>query len=150
MHNPERASVLNQKENRNHVMSVNVMRAAVCVAGIALLFCVTACKELVADIEEDFSYWASEPIITGFRAASAVQPSDEGFQCVPSASDVELTLTVRNPKKFSFIMPDSSGAPTDIVTFGSDVYDSSRTNPPVYGTDYTLEQSAQDSLKLTV
>ena len=119
------------------------------VAFIAALLTITACKALFSDIEEDFSYWASEPIITGFRAASAVQPSDEGFQCVPSASDVELNLTVRNPKKFSFIMPDSSGAPTDIVTFGSDVHDSSRTNPPVYGTDYTLEQSAQDSLKLT-
>ncbi|MBC6713937.1 right-handed parallel beta-helix repeat-containing protein [Treponema sp. Marseille-Q3903] len=119
------------------------------VAFIAALLTITACKALFSDIEEDFSYWASEPIITGFRAASAVQPSDEGFQCVPSASDVELTLTVRNPKKFSFIMPDSLGAPTDIVTFGSDVHDSSKTNPPVYGTDYTLEQSAQDSLKLT-
>ena len=119
------------------------------VAFIAALLTITACKSLFSDIEEDFSYWASEPIITGFRAASAVQPSDEGFQCVPSASDVELNLTVRNPKKFSFIMPDSSGAPTDIVTFGSDVHDSSGTNPPLLGTDYTLEQSAQDSLKLT-
>ena len=119
------------------------------VAFIAALLTITACKALFSDIEEDFSYWASEPIITGFRAASAVQPSDEGFQCVPSASDVELTLTVRNPKKFSFIMPDSSGAPTDIVTFGSDVHDSSKTNPPLLGTDYTLEQSALDTLKLT-
>ena len=119
------------------------------VAFIAALLTITACKALFSDIEEDFSYWASEPIITGFRTASAVQPSDEGFQCVPSASDVELTLTVRNPKKFSFIMPDSSGAPADIVTFGSDVHDSSGTNPPLLGTDYTLEQSAQDTLKLT-
>ena len=105
------------------------------VAFIAALLTITACTALFSDIEEDFSYWASEPIITGFRTASAVQPSDEGFQCVPSASDVELTLTVRNPKKFSFIMPDSSGAPTDIVTFGSDVHDSSGTNPPLLGTD---------------
>ena len=125
------------------------MRVAVCVAGIALLFCVTACKELFADIEEDFSYWASEPTITGFRAASPAQTSPAGVQCVPSANDVTLTLTVRNPKKFSFVMPGSSGAPTDIVTFGSDVHDSLGTNPPLLGTDYTLEQSALDTLKLT-
>ena len=34
----------------------NFIRAAVCAAGIALLFGMTACKELFADIEEDFSY----------------------------------------------------------------------------------------------
>ena len=149
MHNPERASVLNQKEHRNHVMSGNVMRVAVCVAGIALLFCVTACKELFADIEEDFSYWASEPAVTGFTIASPVQTSPAGVHCVPSANDVTLTLTVRNPKKISFVMPDSSGAPADIVTFESGIQDASGTNPPVPGTDYTLGQSAHNTLTLT-
>ena len=56
----------------------NFIRAAVCAAGIALLFGMTACKELLADIEEDFSYWASEPVITGFRAASPVQMNAAG------------------------------------------------------------------------
>ena len=56
----------------------NFIRAAVCAAGIALLFGVTACKELFADIEEDFSYWVSEPVITGFRSASSVQMNAAG------------------------------------------------------------------------
>lgn len=149
MHNPEMASVLNQKENRNHVMSGNVMRAAVCVAGIALLFCVTACKALFSDIEEDFSYWASESAVTGFTIASPVRTSPAGVQCVPSADDAVITLTVRNPKKFSFVMPDSSGAPADIVTFESGIHDALGTNPPVPGTDYTLGQSAHNTLTLT-
>ena len=124
------------------------MRTAVCAAGIALLFSVTACKELLADIEEDFSYWASEPVITGFRSASPAQTSPAGVQCVPSASDAVITLTVRNPKNFSFIMP-GTGAPADIVRFASGIHDASGTKAPEAGTDYTLSQSGQSTLTLT-
>ena len=125
------------------------MRTAVCAAGIALLFSVTACKELFADIEEDFSYWASEPIITNFRAASPGHTNAAGVQCVPSATDAVFTLTVHNPKNFSFIMPGSSGAPSDIVTFADGVHDSAGTNPPEAGADYTLVQNSRDTLTLT-
>ena len=139
---------MNLKENRNRVIRKNIMRTAVCAAGIALLFSVTACKELLADIEEDFSYWASEPVITGFRSASPAQTSPAGVQCVPSATDAVITLTVRNPKNFSFIMP-GTGAPTDIVRFGSGVHDITGTNPPEAGVDYTLVQNSRDTLTLT-
>lgn len=125
------------------------MRAAVCAAGIALLLSVTACKELFADIEEDFSYWASEPAITAFRAVSPVQTSPAGVQCVSSTVDAVFTLTVHNPKNFLFVMPGSSGAPADIVSFGSGIHDSSGTNPPVVGADYTLVQNSRDTLTLT-
>nr|WP_180486949.1 right-handed parallel beta-helix repeat-containing protein [Treponema socranskii] len=127
----------------------NFIRAAVCAAGIALLFGVTACKELFADIEEDFSYWVSEPVITGFRAASPVQMNAAGVQCVPSASPAVLIFTVRNPKNFSFIMPGMPGSPTDIISFGSGIHDSSGTNPPAVTADYTLVQSARDTFTLT-
>ena len=115
----------------------------------ALLFSVTACKELFTNIEEDFSYWASESVITGFRAASAVQTSPAGVQCVPSASDAVITLTVRNPKNFLFVMPGDAGAPPDIVSFGSNIHDSSGTNSPAVTADYTLVQSDRDTLTLT-
>ena len=124
------------------------MRAAVCAAGVALLLGVTACKELFANIEEDFSYWASEPVITNFRAASPAQTSPAGVQCVPSATDAVITLTVRNPKNFSFIMP-GTGAPADIVRFASGIHDASGTKAPEAGTDYTLSQSGQSTLTLT-
>ncbi|QTQ14368.1 InlB B-repeat-containing protein [Treponema parvum] len=118
-------------------------------ASIALLLSVTACKELFADIEEDFSYWASEPIITNFRAASPASVSAAGVQCVPSSHNAVLTLTVHNPRNFSFVMPGSSGAPSDIVTFASNVHDASGINPPEAGADYTLVQSGQNTLTLT-
>lgn len=117
-------------------------------ASVAALFAITACKELFANIEEDFSYWASEPVITGFTAASSAQTSPAGVQCVPSATDAVITLTVRNPKNFSFVMPGTS-APADIVRFASSIHDASGTKAPEAGTDYTLSQSGQSTLTLT-
>lgn len=117
-------------------------------ASVAALFAITACKELFANIEEDFSYWASEPVITGFTAASSAQTSPAGVQCVPSATDAVITLTVRNPKNFSFVMP-GTGAPADIVRFASGIHDASGTKAPEAGTDYTLLQSGQSTLTLT-
>ena len=119
------------------------------VASAAALLTITACKELFADIEEDFSYWASEPVITNFRAASPVQTSAAGVQCASSASDAVFTLTVRNPKNFTFIMPGTPGSPSDIVTFGSGIHDASGTKAPEAGVDYTLVQSNRDTLTLT-
>ena len=117
-------------------------------ASVAALFAITACKELFANIEEDFSYWASEPVITGFTAAASAQTSPAGVQCVPSATDAVITLTVRNPKNFSFVMP-GTGAPADIVRFASGIHDASGTKAPEAGTDYTLSQSGQSTLTLT-
>ena len=121
----------------------------IAIASAAALLTITACKELFADIEEDFSYWASEPVITGFRSASPASVNAAGVQCVPSASPAVLTFTVRNPKNFSFIMPDTPGSPSDIISFGSGIHDSSGTNPPAFTADYTLVQSDRDTLTLT-
>ncbi|MBC6718954.1 right-handed parallel beta-helix repeat-containing protein [Treponema sp. Marseille-Q4130] len=121
-----------------------------CAVSAAALLAITGCKELFADIEEDFSYWASEPTITGFRAASPAQTSPAGVQCVPSASDAVITLTVRNPKNFSFIMPNDPGAPADIVMFGDDKVKGSGGAKPIYGTDYTLAPTSDGkALRLT-
>ena len=130
----------------------NFICAALCAAGIALcavgiVLSVSACKQFTSSIEEDFSYWTSEPVITSFRAASDVPTNAAGVHCVPSASDAVLTLTVRNPKNFTFIMP-GTGAPSDIVTFGSGIHDAAGTNPPEAGVDYTLVKSDRDTLTL--
>ncbi len=118
-------------------------------ASLAALLAITACKQFLADMDEELGYWASEPVITGFRAASPAQTSPAGVQCVPSATDAVITLTVRNPKNFLFVMPGDAGAPPDIVSFGSNIHDSSGTNPPAVNADYTLLQSAHDTLTLT-
>ena len=120
-------------------------------ASVAALLAITACKQFLADIEEDFSYWAAEPVITGFKIDPSVkaQQNNNRVLCVPSAGPVTVTMEVHNPKNFSFIMPNSPGSPTDIVSFGSNIHDSSGINPPAVNADYTLLQSAHDTLTLT-
>ena len=118
-------------------------------ASLAAVLAITACKQFLADMDEELGYWASEPVITGFRATSPAQTNPAGVQCVPSATDAVITLTVRNPKNFLFVMPGDAGAPPDIVSFGSNIHDSSGTNPPAVNADYTLLQSAHDTLTLT-
>ena len=122
----------------------NLIRAAVCAAVIALLFGMTACKELLADIEEDFSYWAAEAVVDPDIVISPnpSYASGSSIPCVPSSGPVTVTLKVRNPKNFSFIMPNSPGAPTDIVRFEDGKVKGSLGSKPVYGTDYTLVPSS--------
>ena len=76
-------------------------------ASVAALLAITACKQFLADIEEDFSYWAAEPVITGFKIDPSVktQQNNNRVLCVPSAGPVTVTMEVHNPKNFSFIMP---------------------------------------------
>mgnify|MGYP000968646779 CR=1 FL=1 len=121
-------------------------------ASVAALLAITACKQFLADIEEDFSYWASEPVITGFKIDPSVktQQNNNRVLCVPSAGPVTVTMEVHNPKNFSFIMPNSPGAPTDIVSFGDGKVKGSGGAKPAYGTDYTLVPiSDGKALKLT-
>ena len=128
------------------------MTMIIAAASVATMLTLTACKELVSNIEEDFSYWASEPVITGFTvdAPTKTQMNKDNVLCVPSGADVTFTLAVHNPKDFTFIMPDGSEGSADIVTFQSGVHDSSGTNPPVHGTDYTLVSSSDGKeFKLT-
>lgn len=121
-------------------------------ASVAALLAITACKQFLADIEEDFSYWAAEPVITGFKIDPSVktQQNNNRVLCVPSAGPVTVTMEVHNPKNFSFIMPNSPGAPTDIVRFEDGKVKGSLGSKPVYGTDYTLEPTPDNkALKLT-
>ncbi|UTD01898.1 hypothetical protein HRI97_01900 [Treponema socranskii subsp. buccale] len=121
-------------------------------ASVAALLAITACKQFSADIEEDFSYWAAEPVITGFKIDPSVktQQNNNRVLCVPSAGPVTVTMEVHNPKNFSFIMPNSPGAPTDIVSFGDDKVKGSGGAKPVYGADYTLVPTSDGkALELT-
>ena len=130
----------------------NLIRAAVCAAGIALLFGITACKQFTADIEEELGYWAAEAVVDQdiVMSPNPAYASGSSIPCVPSAGPVTVTMKVHNPKNFTFIMPDSPGAPSDIVRFGDDKVKGSLGNKPVYGTDYMLEPTPDNkALKLT-
>lgn len=109
--------------------------------GFSLIF--ACCRQYAADIEEFLSYWSSEASVTGFKINSEHYINDVGVVCLPSAGDATVILTVRNPKKFRFIMPTTVSDAAAVICFPG------LSSPPSPGTDYTLTQSAPDTLELT-
>ena len=63
--------------------------------------------------------------------------------CIPSATDAAFTLKVRNPKNFTLVTPTSSADAGRVIRFPH------LSPQPEYGTDYTLQQTASDTLTLT-
>ncbi|MFC2616358.1 MAG: hypothetical protein ACFNYQ_12765, partial [Treponema sp.] len=111
------------------------------VIGFSLIF--ACCQPYAADIEEFLSYWSSEAAVTGFKIDSKHYINDVGVACLPSGGDAMVILTVRNPKKFRFVMPTTVSDAAAVIRFPG------LSSPPSPGTDYTLTQSAPDTLKLT-
>ena len=113
------------------------------ITGIFLAFLFTSCKQFTADIDDFLSYWASEVSPVDYSIDKPQQTSADGSVCVPSADDVTVTVKLRNPKNFSLVMPTSPSDAGKVIGFP-------HLNPqPVYGTDYTLRQTAGDTLTLT-
>ena len=73
--------------------------------------------------------------------------SNDGALCIPSATDVILTIKLRNPRKFSLVTPTPTSSAADvqkIINFPGLL------TQPTYGTHYTLEQTPdKTALKLT-
>ena len=111
------------------------------VIGFSLIF--ACCQPYAADIEEFLSYWSSEAAVTGFKIDSKHYINDVGVACLPSDRDATVILTVRNPKKFRFVMPTTVSDAAAVIRFPD------LPSQPAPGTDYTLTQSAPDTLKLT-
>ena len=119
---------------------VKIITPIAAVLAAALLF--TTCKQFLADPEEFLSYWAAEVVPESFSFNPASKKSTDGTECITSASDVTLTLNLRNPKSFSLVMPTSSANAGSVINFPG-------LNPqPVLGTDYTLQQTSSSQLKL--
>ncbi len=110
-------------------------------AGILFTFLFTTCKQFTADIEEDLSYWASEAFITGDTILSGYKTDTNSTRCVASKDGAAVTLTVRNPKAFSFDIPS--------ITASSLIHFNGLAAQPQHGTDYTLRQTGPNTLKLT-
>ena len=107
----------------------------------------TTCKQFREDPEEMLSYWTSEVIPKGFSISGTQTTNSEGILCIPSASDVTLTINLHNPRKFKLVMPTNSADAHNIITFPG----FTATSQPAYGStgDYTLTQTADDKLELT-
>jgi len=125
----------------------NLMRAAVCAAGIALLFGITACKQFSADIDEELGYWAAEVVAADYSFDKPYHTSNDGALCIPSSVPVALTIKLHNPRKFSLIMPTSTSSAADVQKI---IRFPGLSSQPTYGTDYTLEQTPdKQALQLT-
>ena len=111
------------------------------VISFSLIF--ACCQPYAADIEEFLSYWSSEAAGTGFKIDSEHYINDVGVACLPSGGAATVILTVRNPKKFRFVMPTTVSDAAAVIRFPG------LPSQPVPGTDYTLTQSTPDTLVLT-
>ena len=116
---------------------------------LAIIVVCAGCKNYQADIDNYLSYWSTQATIARYSFdPAAVQIDSEKIQNIPSSSDVNVILTVRNPKNFTFKLPLDAGAPTDIVVFPTDVTGTAG-GPPTQPTDYTLTQGSNSQLTLT-
>ena len=116
---------------------------------LAVIVVYAGCKNYQADIDNYLSYWSTQATIARYSFdPAAVQIDSEKIQNIPSSSDVNVILTVRNPKNFTFKLPLDAGAPTDIVGFPTDVTGTAG-GPPTQPTDYTLTQGSNSQLTLT-
>ena len=109
----------------------------------ASLLTISACKQFLDDPEEFLSYWSSEVFPAGYSFDKPYQTTGAGALCIPSATDVTLTIKLRNPKNFTLVMPTSSA---DVIRFPG------LTTQPTYGSsnDYTLVQTPdKQELQLT-
>ena len=128
------------KNSRTH--DKKKIQAALIIAAVAVIVLFTACQQFLEDPEDFLSYWASEAFVKNHSIGSAHRPDGAGVPCVGSSVSVDITLSVHNPKGFSFVMPTFS-APAGIVEFKE------LSSPPEVGTDYELERTSSTRLKLT-
>jgi len=116
---------------------------------LAVIVVCAGCKNYQADIDNYLSYWSTQATIARYSFdPAAVQIDSEKIQNIPSSSDVKVILTVRNPKNFTFKLPQNADAPTDIVVFPTDVTGTAG-GAPTQPTDYTLTQDSNSQLRLT-
>ena len=101
----------------------------------ALFF--AGCKQFLDDPEEFFSYWAAEVVSGDYIIDKPTQTNTDGVQCIPSTSDVRLTVKLNNPKNFTLVMPTSPANAGKVINFPG----LPASQQPAYGTDYTLQQA---------
>ena len=139
----------------------NILRILIIAAvllGVTVIF--TTCKQFRDDPEEFFSYWSAEVVPIGFdiNIDGPYQRNNDGVLCVPSKNSlvddgsVTITIHLRNPKKFSLVMPSSTSSQSDVQEIIRFPWFPADEQYPEYSkdNDYTLEQTPdKQALKLT-
>ena len=139
----------------------NILRILIIAAvllGVTVIF--TTCKQFRDDPEEFFSYWSAEVVPIGFdiNIDGPYQRNNDGVLCVPSKNSlvddgsVTITIHLRNPKKFSLVMPSPTSLQSDVQEIIRFPWFPADEQYPEYSkdNDYTLEQTPdKQALKLT-
>ncbi|MGI5069012.1 right-handed parallel beta-helix repeat-containing protein [Treponema denticola] len=120
------------------LLKILTMIAAVLIT--AVLF--TTCKQFLDDPEEFLGYWSSEVVPIDFSINKPYQTSNDGALCIPSATDVILTIKLRNPNNFTIFTPASADDAGKVINFPG------LSTQPVHGIHYTLTKTAPDTLQL--
>ena len=115
----------------------------VIITGIFLTLLFTACKQFTADMEDYLSYWAAEVSPMDNSIDKPHPKNAEGVRCVSSGNPVTVTIKLRNPKNLTLWTPTVSSDAGKVINFPG------QSTQPTYGTDYTLQQTANDKLELT-
>ena len=111
------------------------------ITGIFLTLLFTTCQQFKDNMEDYLSYWSTEVASTNFTIETPYI-NMEGTPYISSANDAKVTIKLRNPKRLILKMPPLSDK---VIRF------SGLSPQPQHGTakDYTLEQTAPDTLTLT-
>ncbi|UTC42674.1 right-handed parallel beta-helix repeat-containing protein [Treponema sp. OMZ 857] len=116
--------------------------------GIFFTFLFTSCEQFTSDIDTYLGYWAAEIAPVSYSIDQLQKPyptNKDDVLCIPSTSDVTVTINLRNPKNFTLVMPNSPSLDAGkVITFPG------LSPQPEYGElkDYTLTQTANDKLEL--
>ncbi|WP_427194891.1 right-handed parallel beta-helix repeat-containing protein [Treponema denticola] len=121
---------------------LKILTTIAAVLAAALFF--AGCKQFLEDPEEFLGYWSSEVVPIDFSINKPYQMSNDGALCIPSADDVKLTIKLRNPRKFTLIMPTSVFDAGKVINFPGFPSD----QQPRYNIHYTFKQTG-DMLELT-
>ena len=117
-------------------------KAFIILTGIIFTLLFSACKQFTADIDDYLGYWSSEAFILSSEIDKETHNDESGMASVASADDVTVTLKVRNPRSFRFVMPSPSET-RNIVEFAH--FSGTK---PIANNQYEMKQLSADTLQL--
>ena len=118
------------------------------ITGLFFSFLFIACQQYALNVEDYLSYWASEAYVKDHAVKAFHHNDADNILCVPSATDVAVTLTLHNPKHFPLVMPTPSKDVNNTENNKNIIHFPGLDKQPQCGTDYTLVQTAPETLQL--
>ena len=120
-----------------------ILRILTIAAALTAAVLLTACKQFLDDPEDFFAYWSTESYVKDYTIDKVYKKDAKDLLYIPSSEDIRATVKLHNPNKFTFTMPTSSADAGKVIRFPG------LSLQPESGTDYTLKQTAPDTLILT-